>query len=87
MATAITYRHGTKEEHEKWTGGAPSELTVSTDELTVYVHSGEESEEGTGTVGIPLARADLDNVSLDTLKSKKVLEIITGIYAPQSIKC
>lgn len=86
MATAITYRHGTKEEHEKWTGGAPSELTVSTDELTVYVHSGEESEEGTGTVGIPLARADLDNVSLDTLKSKKVLDTDLSNFRNETYK-
>ena len=68
MATAISYRHGTSAQHKDFRG-APSEITVSTDELTLYVHSGEES-----LPGVPLARADFNNVEASTIKSKGILD-------------
>ena len=68
MATSISYRHGTSLEHEEFRG-APSEITVSTDEQTLYVHSGDQERPGT-----PLARADLVNVETSTIKSKGILD-------------
>lgn len=69
MATSISYRHGTSKEHEDFRG-APSEITVSTDEQTLYVHSGNPDQ-----IGTPLAKADLTNVETNVLKEKGLLDI------------
>ena len=40
MATAVSFRRGTAQEHNDFTGGAAGELTVDTDNRTVWVHLG-----------------------------------------------
>ena len=69
MATAISYRHGTKDEHKTYQGVA-SEITVSTDELTLYVHNGDAEN----PQSVSLARADFNNVMTDTIKGKGILD-------------
>lgn len=63
MSRQIQIRRGTMAQHKNFTG-AEGEITMDTTNKTLCTHDGE-------TVGgIPLARADLLNVSSETMKGK-----------------
>lgn len=76
-ATAVSFRKGTKAEHEVFRG-VKGEVTVDTTDKTVWVHLGD------GEMGTPLARGDLVNVninasSVDTVRQNLSLLNYTDI--------
>lgn len=62
-ARAIQYRRGTTAEHSSFTGLA-GEITVDTSKKVVIAH------DGTTSGGFEMARADLNNVSAETITDK-----------------
>ena len=67
--TAIKFRRGSKSEHEAWKGGLQGEITAqvgSKTENTIWVHEGDKD------IGTPMARADLNNVDIQSITSKGV---------------
>jgi hypothetical protein len=67
--TAVKFRRGSKSDHEAWKGGLQGEITSqvgSKSENTIWIH------EGDGDVGTPMARADLNNVDMQSITSKGI---------------
>lgn len=67
--TAVKFRRGSKSDHEAWKGGLQGEITAqvgSRTENTIWIH------EGDGDIGTPMARADLNNVDIQSITSKGV---------------
>lgn len=60
MATTLKLRRGTTSQHGSFTG-AESEITYDTDKKTAVMHDGATAG------GIELARADLDNVTVEVV--------------------
>lgn len=65
-AVAVSYRYGERGQHAQFRG-VKGELTVDINTPTVWVHTGDQTKPGT-----PLAREDLNNVTLDAITSKGV---------------
>ena len=78
MATAVSFRKGTTSEHQRFIGTV-GEITVDTEASTLWVHTTGD------TPGIPLARADLENVNIDSITSMGIAKNdLTNVSIPAS---
>ena len=76
MATAVSLRKGSTEEHREFKGDL-GEVTVDTDIATLYVHLGNKQP------GTPLAKANMDNVSQDDIAKRGMAKLdLTNISIP-----
>lgn len=76
MATAVSLRKGSTEEHREFKGDL-GEVTVDTDVATLYVHLGNKQP------GTPLAKANMDNVSQDDIAKRGMAKLdLTNVSIP-----